>query len=206
MKRTVFKILTMALCLALCGMFFAGCEQAQAGPVDSRTLSLDQTEMTVVIGQEAAKLTAILSSGRGAFEWASSDTQVVTVDENGKVAGVSVGSATVTVQCGTLEPASCLVHVVLPSYMPVFAADPSGMGISKTIAQGGTLALDSTVRFNGEAVQVELSYLSQDPAIAAVSETGVITGVKAGTTRIQAVATYMELEVHMTVEVTVVSD
>ncbi len=206
MKKTVLLILSLVMCLCMCCMALTGCEEEQAGPSDNRTLSLDKTEITVVIGEAPAKLNAILSSGKGAFVWTSSDSQVAAVDQNGKVTGLAVGSATVTVTCGTLAPATCQVRVVLPGYVPVFAADPTGAGIAKTIACGGTLQLDSSINFNGEFVDAQITYQSKDPAIAAVSEAGIVTGVKAGTTQVQVVANYLGLEVHMTVEITVLPE
>ncbi len=201
MKRIVLII----LCLALSCVLLAGCQEAagKGGPTDHRTVSLDQTELTVVVGENPTKLNVLLSSGRGAFQWESSDEQVVTVDQNGNVTGLSVGSATVTVTCAELEPAACQVTVVLPGHMPVFTADPTGQGIAKSIAVGGTIQLDGSLKFSGIPVDAQVTYLSKDAAIAAVSDTGVVTGVKAGTTQIQAVAVYMDMEVHMTVDVTV---
>ncbi len=204
MKKTVLMILSLIMCLAL----FTGCEteDVQKDPTDSRTLSLDQTEMIVIVGEKPTKLNAVLSSGKGAFQWASSDTQVVTVDQEGRVTGVSIGSATVTVKCGTLAPATCKVNVVLPGYVPVFTADPTGEGICKTIAVGGTLQLDNSLKFNGELVDAKLTFASQNPSIVTVSDTGVIMGVKAGTAQVQVVADYLGLETHMTVEVTVLAE
>ncbi len=203
MKRIIYGVLILLMCCTL----FTACEGKEVSePIDNRTVSLDQTEMTVVVGGEPAKLNAVLSSGRGAFQWTSSAPEVAAVDQNGNVTGIAVGSATVTVTCGALETASCQVKVVLPGYLPVFTADPTGQGVEKTIALGGSLQLDNSVKFNGETVDAQVTYLSQDSSVVTVSDTGIIKGEKAGKTQIQAVASYMGLEVHMTVEVTVLPE
>ncbi len=199
------KMILLVLALVMCCSLLAGCQETAVtgAPTDDRTVTLDQTELTAVVGERSVKLSATLSSGRGAFQWTSSNPEVVSVDQNGNVTALAVGSAEITVVCGTLEPATCKVNAILPGYVPVFAADPTGRGIAQSIALGGTLQLDNRVSFNGEPIEPALTYFSQDPAIATVSDTGIITGMKAGTTQIQVVANYLELEVHMTVTVTV---
>ncbi len=202
------KILSLILALCLgCGLM-AGCEEAAVtgGPVDGRTLSLAQETVTVVLGQESVKLEAQLSQGKGAFQWTSSDESIATVDEKGRVTGLAVGTCDITVTCGTLAAATCQVTVVLPETVPVFTADPTGQGIAKTLAVGGKLQLDGSIRFGTAQAEAKLTYQSKDPAIATVSDTGEITGVQAGTTQIQVVADYMGLQAHMTVEITVLAE
>ncbi len=59
---------------------------------------------TLAVGTEPA------NSYAGTLTWKSSDDTIATVDQNGKVSGVAVGTATITVSNGTLE-ASCTVEV-----------------------------------------------------------------------------------------------
>lgn len=80
--------------------------------VGEYTVTLSQTVMSVGVN-ETAQLTATSDLGGAAFVWSSSDPSVVTVDQQGNVKGVAVGSATVTATLsGRTEKAECEVTVV----------------------------------------------------------------------------------------------
>ena len=80
-----------------------------AAPVqtDDVTLTLDATELTLKVSGHST-ITATISDG-SALTWSSSDEAIALVDE-GYIAGVAVGTATITVTNGTLS-ATCTVTV-----------------------------------------------------------------------------------------------
>jgi len=105
----------------------------------------------------------------------SSNTAVATVSSMGLVEGVSTGSATITAKTndGTNISRTCKVTV---SY-PVTSAK-----LNKTSAKlevGKTLTLKATVE-PANATNKDVTFKSSNTAIATVSETGIITGKKAG--------------------------
>lgn len=78
-------------------------------------ITLDKTSVTLK-RNEKAQLTATISPDNAYYkdvEWTSSDPEIVTVDENGNIRGVSAGEAVITVnnKHGKLFTATCKVTV-----------------------------------------------------------------------------------------------
>ena len=63
---------------------------------DRTSLKFNENSMTISIGQEEL-LEVIASSDDLELEWESSDGAIVSVDSEGKITGLSVGTATITV-------------------------------------------------------------------------------------------------------------
>ncbi len=203
-KSTKFCALLMVLFSTLTTAAISGCSDEAEGSsstqtiVDERTVSLNHTTLNVTRGQYGT-LEASLSYGEGIFTWTSSDPNVVTVDEYGRVYGVQVGTATVTATCGD-KSASCTVTVSLPAYSPVFQTENQ----SYTVGIEATYPIDSTVLYNGEiTTEAKITYTVADPTIASVDENGVITGLKSGGTTVNVKADYYGKLAEMTVNVTV---
>jgi trimeric autotransporter adhesin len=122
-------------------------------------------------------------SGR-AIVWASSASQVATVDASGKVTAVSAGSATVS---GTVEgksASSAITVTVIP--VAAVAVTPG----SATLDVGASKALDAVATdANGNTLAGRpITWASANKSIATVSASGLVTGVGAGTTDITATA------------------
>ncbi|MGN1205733.1 MAG: Ig domain-containing protein [Eubacterium sp.] len=81
---------------------------APTAPAVVQKLTLDKTE--IAISQtETAKITATVDPA-GTVIWTSSDADVATVDQNGKVTGTGIGSAVITAKIGNAT-ATCNVKV-----------------------------------------------------------------------------------------------
>ena len=68
-----------------------------AEEVPAEAIALNKTETTLAVGKsETLKATLTPSTATSTITWVSSDTEVATVDDNGKVTAVAVGEATIT--------------------------------------------------------------------------------------------------------------
>ena len=90
MKKSFLLLFTICL-LSLSLTLFAACK----GDKEGATLQLDRTEMMLQVG-DSQTLKATFKEG-SSFRWTSSDEDVAAVDIGGRVVGVSVGNAVITV-------------------------------------------------------------------------------------------------------------
>jgi uncharacterized repeat protein (TIGR02543 family) len=111
--------------------------------------------------------------------WKSSNTSVATVSSNGTVTGVRVGTATITVTTANgNKTATCAITV-----NPVSV---TGVSLDKNYVDlliGDTETLTPTIT-PANAANKTVSWKSSNTAVATVSTSGTVTGVKAGTVRI----------------------
>ena len=100
---------------AKAGSFTANCSVTVVVPVVS--VSLNKTELTLEKGKNAT-LTATINPSNATDKtvtWKSSNTAIATVDQNGKVTAVEVGSAVITVTTNDgSKTATCSVTVKKP--------------------------------------------------------------------------------------------
>ena len=142
--------------------------EASHGNVAQR-ITIDPTSWTMEVGDKKT-LTATVwpaSNGTGTLSWRSSNESVATVDANGKVTAVAIGTAQITASQNGLS-ASCTITV-------------AGVSLNKTslvMIQGTTETLVAT------ASEPIASWTSSNPAVATVSNTGLVTAVGKGTTTI----------------------
>lgn len=116
-------------------------------------------------------------------EWFSSDESVVTVDQNGKIKGISLGYATITAIAldGSDVEATCEVRVV---------TEVTGMTMnytSITLIQGNTFQLDAAIR-PANATYNTPAWESDNPEIAMVDDDGIVTAISPGTAWVTAKA------------------
>ena len=138
--------------------------------------------------------------------WSSDKPGVATVDENGVVKAVTVGTATITV---TTEDggftATCTVTV---EELPPTTVDVTGVILDKAEMElfddGETGTLVATVQ-PSNATNKTVTWTSSDPTVATVDGNGVVTPLKAGTTVITVTTTDGRFEATCTVTVTAVA-
>lgn len=93
--------------------YTASCTVHVYGTKDVTGVSLDKDEQALALS-ETGKLTALLQptdAKKTELTWSSSDESVATVDENGNVTPVNVGTATIAVTTAEGHSASCEVTV-----------------------------------------------------------------------------------------------
>jgi uncharacterized protein YjdB len=76
-------------------------------------ITLDKTELVLIVGDAAVQLTATVAPGNATDKtvtWSSDKTSVATVDATGKVTAVAEGTATITAKAGD-KTATCTVTV-----------------------------------------------------------------------------------------------
>ena len=98
---------------------------------------------------------------------------------NKKVAAVITAAST----DGTKKKAVCKVKVQIPSQSVALETEISPLRVSV----GGTVEIDAHVR-PLNASNREVTYISSNPGVARVSQSGTVTGIRAGTTVLQAKA------------------
>jgi uncharacterized protein YjdB len=145
-------------------------------------VTLNKTALALKVGESETLTATVLPANatNKTVKWESSAQSVATV-ENGLVSAVSAGSAiiTVTTQDGN-KTANCAVTVTA-SYVPV-----TGVSLNKTTFDIG---IDETeyltpIIIPTNATNKNVTWSSSNTAIAAVSTSGLITGVAMGSTTI----------------------
>ena len=152
----------------------ATCNVTVVIPVTS--VSLNKTELTIEKGKSET-LTAIVSPSDATdktVSWKSSNTSVVTVDQNGRVTAVNAGSAVITVTTNDgSKTATCKVTVVIPV---------TSVSLNKTeltIEKGKSETLTATVS-PSDATNKTVSWKSSNTSVATVDQNGKVTAVGAG--------------------------
>jgi uncharacterized protein YjdB len=140
---------------------------------------LDKTSVTLTVGAVAPLTANVVPAGAGnrRVAWASGDTAVVTVDQEGKVTAMAPGSADITVT--TSEggfAAACAVTVQEPAVLV------TGVVLDKnsiTIEAGASDTLIATVS-PADADNRRVVWISGDNAVATVDQDGKVTAVTPG--------------------------
>jgi uncharacterized protein YjdB len=166
-----------------------------------RSVSLTTEADSLALGATLQLAATILPEGvNEAYEtdYTSSAPGVATVAQDGKVTGVSVGEAqiSVTVRSGGAEYKDALT-------LKVYTIPVSGVTIAAgphTLAQGTTLQLSATVS-PANATDKRLTWSSGDAGIATVDAAGLVTGISAGETYIYVTAVASGLKDSVTVTV-----
>jgi len=150
-------------------------------------LMVSPSTVSLVTGEEARfsgrVLDALGSRIPGVpVTWASSDSSVVSVDSEGSVLGVGLGSADVLAQAGLLQ-GSARVVVEVGEPASIIVSPPGG-----SIEPGETLSLSALV-LDGAGNEVPgavVTWSSGDLSLATVAGSGQVRGESPGTVMIQA--------------------
>lgn len=140
---------------------------------DAVKVSLDQTSLTVAKGKKATLKATVEHATDTSVTWATSDSSIATVSDSGEVTGVKAGKATITATSKEDGNAKAACEVTVKEGL-VVSLDQT----AATVVRGKTLTLKATVsNFNSDS---GVTWSSSDKNIATVTDTGVVTGVKAG--------------------------
>ncbi len=153
------------------------------------SFAFETTSMELEVNQ-TKKLNIIFTPSEGVntnVKFYSSDESTVTVDKDGNLTGISVGSALITCiaeDLGEYRPITCKVTVIQQHLVATdFTIDP----LEQTIQVGDDFTI-LPIFTPAETTNKQVRYQSLDEAIATVTEEGVVTGVMAGQTVIQCTA------------------
>ena len=150
-------------------------------------VSLDKTNLNLNVGVEATLTPTITPDNATdkSVEWKSDDTGVATVNENGKVTAVGLGTTTITVTTtdGDFKDI-CTVTVTEPPTVSVTSVTLDKTSL--TLDVGGSSTLTATVKPD-DATNKAVTWSSSNENVATVNN-GVVTAVGAGTATITAAA------------------
>jgi uncharacterized protein YjdB len=163
----------------------AGSATVTAAPVPIASISITPPTGTVTVAQNlqlhATPLDALgnVLNGRS-ITWGSSDNAIATVSSTGLVVGLAAGRSTITASSEG-ESATAAITVTLVPIDNISLA-PS----QATIAAGTTVQLSPTAKdANGNLLGGRpFTWTSDQPTIATVSASGVVTGVAQGVARV----------------------
>ncbi|WP_339223571.1 S-layer homology domain-containing protein [Paenibacillus sp. FSL H8-0332] len=158
---------------------------------DERTVTsvaVAPAELKLNVGDKhATVLTATYSDNSTAdvtnqAVWTSSNEQAATVDAEGIIHAVEVGEATIQANYGNLPPVKLSVTVQTEGTVPKLlklTAEPGThiLQVNKQAASVITAVYDNGV---STVVTDQVHWTTSDPAVASVSDKGIITGIAAG--------------------------
>ena len=155
----------------------ASCKINVIKPITS--IKLDNADITIEKNKEITLgLSIEPMDATESYTWTSSNTNVATVDENGKVKAVGGGDTTITVKSKNGKEASCEVKVT--SKIESISLNKSNITLSK----GTSETLKATINPSDATDDKTLTWKSEDENIAKVDGNGKVTGVGTGTTNI----------------------
>ena len=150
-------------------------------------ITLNNSTLSLTTGQNFT-LQAMLSPSNATNKevtWESSDAGVAAVSKDGVVTAKKAGKATIVAKAAdeSGKYASCVVTVT------EVKKEVTGVTLNKSslnLGIGGSEVLSATV-LPADATNKQVTWLSSTPSIATVSQSGVVTGVKEGTTQISVI-------------------
>ena len=175
---------------AVCGGTTASCTVRVIICADELLFDAESYEMSV--GQELPLPLTILPEGTNeALTWASSDENVVTVDENGVVTAHSGGSVTITVS-GQKVSASCTVNISVLAESIVLNSSEQSLIVGQSVQLAAVVMPEN-------ASDKTVIWASSDENVATVDENGMVHTKTAGAVTITASCGGISAECQITV-------
>ena len=162
----------------------------QVTPATAKMDKLGMTQSLAASGMDAENNKLPLT----AAQWTSSDAKVATVDQTGKVTAVGSGSAQISVAQEAVKGVAA-VTVEIASAVKV---EPSEVKIAKADDKPAVKA--TVVNEKGAPIAGKpVTFAIADTSVATVDATGVVTGVKDGSTMLSATSGSLKAEVKVEV-------
>jgi uncharacterized protein YjdB len=163
--------------------------QVTVTPEQAASVTLTPATITLRRGN-ARQLTAVAKnaqqvviSGR-TFRWASSNSSIVSVDQNGNVTALSVGTAVVSAEADQQSGSATITVTEVP--IGSCSLSPASQKLTVTASAQPTLVLRDTANNVIPSLNRQMNWSSSNQVAATVSQTGLVTAVKAGTATITA--------------------
>ena len=144
-----------------------------------KTLAITPDTYLLPLGETAEIILTVTpeDADTSALKWSSSDEEVVTVDEEGNVTGITEGTSVIKVEAEL--PYETLRAVCTVTVHRVYAEGITIAEGEDTVAVGGTIRLE-VVFDPANTTNKNVTWTSSDESIAKVDENGTVTGVSAG--------------------------
>ena len=162
--------------------------ETQTPVVEVESVSLNKSEMTLTEGKSetlAATVTPENAENKS-ITWSSNNEAVAIVDVNGTVTAKSAGTAVITATSTNGKSAGCTVTVE-KKQIPVTEVRLSESTVG--IVEGSTYKLTATVLPENTTDSKNVSWGSNNEAVATVDANGTVTAKRAGTAVITATST-----------------
>lgn len=164
------------------------------------SLEVYSNKTQISVGQ-SIQIEPVLSYGGaevdGDFTYTSTDSSIVSVDENGKAVAESVGNVTIKVSCtyDGVYLEECVEITVLSSYTFGFITESVSVG---TASKENTATVEYYLYENDDVVEnPTIEWTIEDESVATVNN-GVVTGVAYGSTTLT--AKFMDLSIELPVK------
>lgn len=193
MKRYYWLLAAVLLLVA------SACKKQQEIVIAVNSVTVSPASLTLPIGG-TSQLSATVEPSNAAdktISWSSSPSDVAIVDGNGLVAGLKVGTATITAKAGGKQ-GTCTVTVVSNSdYVPVtkITFDKTSL----TLTEGDTYTIVATLDPKDASIG-KPAWTSSNSDVAVVDADGKVVALKAGTTKVTASADGVSASCDVTVE------
>lgn len=186
MRTSIWKLTALML---LCVVSFSSCgDDDDAGTLEQDlVINLSKEHEVVEIGKTIQLVAGFSPSDapNKAHTWTSEDPQIATVDETGKVMGVSVGTTKITVTAlANKATATCEIEVV-DKIIAVTSVTLNSK--EETISIGSATQLTATVSPT-TATDQNVVWTSSNNSVAIVNEDGLVKGLSVGSANITASA------------------
>lgn len=149
--------------------------------IPATSVKLNTTNTNIQKGRSQT-LTATVLPVKATYKtvtWSSQNPSIATVDAHGVVKAKKAGATVITAKTRNGLTASCVVNVKVPAVKVFLDRSEDTLEQSKKVTLKATISpLDSTD---------SVYWVSEDETIAVVSDNGVVTAKKAGTTKIYAI-------------------
>lgn len=183
MKKNIFITITaVSLFLTGCGNSFYDAQNYLTGPVDG----IGVKKATSIIEGSQEQLFAVVTPPKTKNKdvtWKSSDPSIASVDQNGTVSGIGVGYTIITAT--TVEGGYTDTCEVTITVKPVPVTGITLNKVNSWLCTGGIDQLTADVSPTN-ATNQNITWSSDDAAIAAVDQNGLVTARTSGTTSITA--------------------
>ena len=151
--------------------------------VDAIGVSLSKSSLSMLKGDSYHLVATIkpVNATNKSVIWSSSNENIVTVDNNGKIMAKETGKATITVKTKDGGKTATCQITVFAEAIPV-----TGVVLNRsevTLLKGDSVTLSAKLTPDN-ATNNNVTWTSSRPEVAKVDENGVVTGLKAGKTTI----------------------
>lgn len=174
-------------------------KKAESETISVTDLDLGDCPTTLEIGtSQLLSVTVIPTDATdNTFTYKSSNKKVVTVNEIGRITGVGLGKANITVTCGKVSKAFTL-EVTEKSDQEIPAEDIEISDYEEELEVDKTMTLSAKV-LPTDATETELVYESSDETIATVNSSGEVKALKEGAVTITITAGKVKKQIKLTI-------
>jgi len=210
MKKFLTFILAFTMSMTVLGA--SGCRDDETSSTPSTSvqpverLELEKSNYLLTLGDRVELSVSYNPLEGEVLTWTSSDSNVVSVDKNGFMEGLRIGTATVTANYGS-KKVSCEVEVSLSGNVPTLVFDDD-VSEKMSIMKGETFGLGTHVRFNGkDFFDAEIEYYVADETIGTIVNGEFVANNVTGSTQVSVFATWRGQTVHTkTLTIDVISE